>query len=268
MQGIDFEKVLEFARLGIRRASLFMGFAVNMANNPNVRDYDLSHQTKHRVLPETNDENVLAEYKHEFRTWVIANALRELHESLVEYLEKVNQVCLTFEWIVSEKTPEECDRLQRKFRNAGFPDKFHILRRQFAVTTQHENGWLSVNAARNCLAHRRGVVGRDDFNEGERLQLRWRALEIYFIPAEGAPVLNHDIPPGGLPMQGGALESKYVDRACSFEIGQLVELSPLQLAEICAFADEAAVELANSAVEFARRKGVSIGERPSGASDG
>lgn len=268
MQGIDFEKVLEFARLGVRRASLFMGFAVNMANNPNVRDYDLSHQTKHRVLPEANDESVLAEYKHEFRTWVIANSLRELHESFVEYLEKVNQACLTFEWVVGEKTPEECDRLQKKFHSAGFPDKFDILRRQFSVTTQHEDGWLSVNAVRNCLTHRRGVVGREDFNEGDHLQLRWRALEIYFIPAEGAPVLNHDIPPGGLPMQGGALESKYVFRTCSFEKGKLVELSPLQLAEICAFADEAAVELANSAVELARRKGISIAERPSSASDG
>lgn len=268
MQSIDFEKVLEFARLGIRRASLFMGFAVNMANNPNVRDYDLSHQTKHRVISETKDENVLAEYKHEFRTWVIVNALRELHESFVEYLEKVNQACLTFEWISREKTSEECDRLQKKFHAAGFPNKFDILRRWFTVTTQHEAGWLSVNAARNCLTHRRGVVGPEDLNEGDHLQLRWRALEIYFIPAGGAPVLNHNIPPGGLPMQGGALESKYVDRSCSFEKGQLVELSPLQLAEICAFADEAAVDLANSAVEFARRKGIPVGERPSGASDG
>ncbi|MBC3807625.1 hypothetical protein H8K52_09750 [Undibacterium seohonense] len=268
MQGIDFEKVLEIARLGIRRASLFMGFAVNMANNPNVCEYDLSHQTKYRVLPETNDENMLAEYKHEFRTWVIVNALRELHESFVEYMEKVNQACLTFDWVVGEKTPEECDRLQKKFHKAGFPDKFDILRRQFTVTTQHEHGWLSVNAARNCFTHRRGVVGREDFNEGNHLQLRWRALEIYFIPAGGTPVLNHDIPLDGLPMQGGALESKYVDRSCFFDKGQLVELSPLQLAEICAFADEAAVELANSAVEFARGKGISIGERPSGASDG
>lgn len=268
MQGIDFEKVLEFFRLGARRASLFMGFAVNMANDPNVRSYDLSHLTKHRILPETGDEKELEEYKHEFRTWVIVNALRELHESFVEYLEQVNQACLTFEWVVHEKTPEECDRLQNKFHNAGFPDKFSILRRQFTVTTQHEPGWLSLNAARNCFTHRRGIVGSEDLTEGDYLQLRWRALEIYFIPAEGAPVLNHDIPPGGLPMQGGALESRYVDRLCSFAKDQLVELSPLQLAEICAFADDAAHELANSAVEFARRKGIPVRQRPSGASDG
>ena len=194
MQDIDFEKILEFARLGIRRASLFMGLAINMANNPNVRDYDLSHQTKYRVLPKTNDEKVIEEYKHEFRTWVIANALRELHESFVEYLENVHQACLTFERAVGEKTPEDCDRLQKKFHNAGFPDKFDILRHQFTVTTQHVDGWLSVNAVRNCLTHRRSIVRREDFNEGDRLQLQWRALEIYFIPAEGVPVLNHDIP--------------------------------------------------------------------------
>ena len=268
MQGIDFEKVLEYARFGIRRASLFMGFAVNMANNPNVRDYDLSNQTKYRVLPESSDEHTLTEYKHEFKIWVIANALRELHESFVEYLEKVNQACLTFEWVAGEKTPEECDKSLKKFHNAGFPDKLDILRKKFSVETQHENGWLSLNAARNCFTHRRGIVGQDDLNQGDCLELRWRVLEIYFIPAEGQPVLNYHIPPGGLPAEGGAIESKYAERKFSFNQGQFIELSPIQLSEICAFADEAAVELASAAVEFARKKGISIRNREDGASAG
>jgi hypothetical protein len=268
MQGIDFDKVLEFARIGIRRASLFMGFAANMASNPQIRDYDLSHQTKYRVLPETNDESLIAEYKHEFCAWVIANALRELHESFIEYMEKVNQACLTVQWVAREKTPEECDQLQKKFHSAGFPDKLGILHRNFAVTTQHESGLRSINATGNCLTHRRGIVGTDVLNDGDKLTLQWRALEIYIIPAGGEPVLSCDIPPAGLPMQGGAIESKYVERSCSFSDGQYIEFSTLQLTEICAFADEAAVELANTAVEFARGKGISIRDRPKEKGDG
>lgn len=262
MHGVDFENLLEFARLGVRRASLFMGFAVNIESNPNVRDYGLSRQTNYRFLPETDDEKVLADYKHEFRNWVAANALRELHESFVEYLEKINQACLTFEWVSREKTAEECDSCRKKFHKAGFPDKFEILRLQFEVTTQHKDGWLSLNAARNCFTHRRGFVGSEDVNNGDCLQLQWRALEIYFTPAGCEPILNRNIPSTGLPMQGGAIESKYVERSCVFELGQTVELSPLQLAEICVFADEAAVELANSAVEFGRKKGMAISNRP------
>ncbi len=245
-----------------------MGFAANMASNPQVRDYDLSHQTKYRVLPEPADESLIAEYKHNFRAWVISNALREVHESFVEYMEKVNEACLTFQWVAREKTPEECDRLQKKFHSAGFPDKLDILRRNFAVTTQHDCGLRSINSTRNCLTHRRGVVGTDDLNDGGKLTLQWRALEIYIIPAGGEPVLNRDIPPSGIPMRGGAIESKYVERQCSFSDGQLIELSTLQLAEICAFADEAAVELANTAVEFARGIGISIRDRPKEVGDG
>lgn len=262
MQGIDFENVLEYARFGIRRASLFMGFAVRMAENPTVRDFDLTHQTKLRVLATTEDETVIGEYKHEFRSWVIANALRELHESFTEYLEKVYQACLTFEWVLGAKTPTECDRLLGKFKRAGFPEKLEGLREQFAVATQHEGGWVSLNAARNCFTHRRGIVEPADFNDGSSLRLSWRALDIYVIPADGKPILNRHIPVGGVPMEGAFLESKYVDRVASFTKGQIIELDALQLAEICFFAEEAAVELAAAAVERARARGINIAERP------
>lgn len=265
MSGIDFETLLEYARIGIRRASIFMGFGVHAAASPAIRNFDLSKETKLRVVADTNDDKLLGEYKSEFRSWVIVNGLREIHEAFTEYLEKLNQACLTIGWVAGEFTPEACDGQHKKFHRGGLPDKFEILRKRFGVITQHEDGLNSLNDARNCFTHRRGIVGPDDFNHEDQLRLRWRTLDIYFIPAGGRPVLTRDIPEGGLPMPGGFIESKYVERICSFSKGEILELSPLQLAEICYFADEAAVELANSAVEYARRKGIPINERPSGA---
>lgn len=264
----DFENLLEYARIGIRRSSLFMGLAVRTAACEAIKTYDLSVDTSLRIFPDTDDASLLAEYKEEFRDWVVANALRELHEGFTEYLEKLNQACLTLGCSLGAYTPEECDRYHKRFHKDGLPDKFKSLRQRFSVSTKQEQGLLSLNDARNCLTHRRGIVGPEDFNDGDALHLRWRALEIYFVPKDGEPVLNRDIPAGGLSMPGGAIESSYVEQSCRFRKGDVLVFSPLQLSEICFFADEAATELAHSAVEFAQSKGVEVRERPPERADG
>ena len=124
MNGIDFENLLEFARLGIRRGSIFMGFGVEAAKNPLIRKFDLSEHTKLKYVESTNDDILLNEYKDEFKCWVISNALRELHEGFAEYLEKLNQACLTLGWVAGDFSPEVCDRHQKKFMRDGFPEKF------------------------------------------------------------------------------------------------------------------------------------------------
>lgn len=262
MNSIDFEDLLECVRLGIQRTSIFMGLGVHAASDPSIRSYDLSSQTKLKIAPDTEDASLLQEYKDEFQRWVIANGLRELHEAFVEYLEKLNQACLTIDWVAGRLTSHECDLRHKKFHKTGFPEKLKRLREDFDVQTLHEEGLLSLNSARNCLTHRRGVIGSLDVGNASGLCLRWRTLEIYFVPADGEPILNRNIPSGGLDACGGAIESKYVERNFSIGIGQILALEPLQLAEICFFADEAAVELANSAVAFASSQGIEVRNRP------
>lgn len=262
MKSIDLEELLECARIGIHRASIFMSLAIETAENPLIRKFDFSKQTKLKIVENTDDDEVLKDYKDEFKNWVIGNSLRELHEGFTEYLEQLNQACLTFGWVAGGFSNKDCDRFHKKFFRDGFPDKLETLRNRFSVSTMHERGLVSLNAARNCLTHRRGIVSLEDANHGAELRLSWRALEIYFIPAQGEPILNCDFPKSGVDADGGAIESKYVERNCSFSYGQALTLSHLQLAEICFFVDEAVVELANSAVEYARSKGIKIRDRP------
>lgn len=113
MNGVDFEKLLETARLGIRRASIFMGFGVEVAQNSLIRKFDLAEHTKLKFVENTNDDILLNEYKDEFKRWVISSALREIHEGFIEYLEKLNQACLTFGWVAGDFNSEMCDRLQK-----------------------------------------------------------------------------------------------------------------------------------------------------------
>lgn len=238
-----------------------MGLGVNAAGSDAIRSVDLSTHTKLKIVSDPEDDATLREYKEEFQRWVIANGLRELHEGFTEYLERLNQACLTISWLAKRYTSEECDRYHKKFHRDGFPEKFKALRSRFNVSTAHENGLLSLNVARNCHTHRRGIVGNDDLNTGDELRLSWRVLEIYFVPADGEPILNRYLPPQGVPMPGGAIESKYIDHFVILKQGQLIDFSPLQMDEICFFLEEAASELAVSAVEFANSLGVEIRER-------
>lgn len=134
MNGIDFEELLEYVRFGMRRTSIFMGLGVHAASNPAIRTYDLSSQTKLKITPNTEDESLLQEYKDEFQRWVITNGLRELHEAFVEYLEKLNQACLTIGWVAGKFTSEECDHRHAKFHQAGFPEKLAGLRKNLGVS--------------------------------------------------------------------------------------------------------------------------------------
>lgn len=264
---INFEALVEVARLGIRRASVFMGLGVNAEASADVRRVDLSGETKLRIVADP-DAALLVEYKREFKNWVIANALREVHEGFTEYLEQLHQACLTIGFRANPFTPDQCDGFHKKFHRAGFPDKFKTLTERFDVSTVHETSLRSINDVRNCWTHRRGVVSQADLNDGSQLTLTWRALDIYIGSKDRLPLHTRDIPPGGVIVENAWVEAKLSDRKRSFKVGQTVELSPLELAEICFSANEAATELATGAVNYARRIGIQGHARPKESDDG
>jgi len=261
MPAIDFTKIIEVASIAIRRSSIFMGLGVNAAESDNLRDYDLSAETKLRVVPQTNDQETLSTYKAEFRAWIIANGLRELHEGFTDFLERLHDACLTLGLSVGAFTPEQCDKLHKSFHRDGFPDKFEMLRKRFRVGTEHEPSLLSINAARNCFTHRRGRVGQKDLTDGQALVLTWKSIDFYITPTGQEPILTDNICPSGLPTpDGGEIEARPVVRELKFLPNSYIEFTPRHLADLCFAASEAANQLAASAVEYARGLGVKINE--------
>ena len=78
---IDLDKILDVALRGVRRASMFMGFGVNAALSPEMRNYQLSDITRIKILPDNISDDSLEKAKNEFRLWIEANGFRELIET-------------------------------------------------------------------------------------------------------------------------------------------------------------------------------------------
>lgn len=243
-----------------------MGFGVNAAGNPNVSSFDLSRETKIRLVQPTEEPEVLASYKSEFRSWVVANGLRELLEGFVDFLEALHRDCLTLAWSKGHHSPEECDKLQNRFHRLGLPDKFKVLQERFSLSSRHTESILSVNKARNCYTHRRGCVGKADVGDDNVLVIFWEAMDILINRPGEDPVNIRDLPGGGLATpDGGTVEAEKVTRRLEFELGTYVEFSATDLAEVCFLANQASSELASCAVEFAESIGIEIRDRENGS---
>jgi hypothetical protein len=257
MRGIDFPRIEETVEIAIRRASIFMGFGINAVSDPAFKNYDLSKVTKLRVAPAEVDAETLSTYKSEFSSWIVAGGLRELHEGFTHFLEQINFACLTLGWSVGKFAPQECENFHKSLHGDGFPDKFETLKKRFGIETEHEVGMVSINAARNCLTHRRGVVGRDDTKGNEHLRLSWKSIDIYLIPAGAEPVLTDDIGPEGHPTPPGSqIEFRAVDRELMFPLGGSITFTPKQLADLCYVASQAAHQLTLAAASYAESLGI------------
>lgn len=262
MPSIDFEKIIEVARLGINRASVFMGFGVNSARDNGFKNYDLTSETKIKIVPTTEDDEVIKHYKEEYECWVIANGFREVIETFSIFLEEIHKACLTLAWSKGRYTPDKCDGMQSNFHNAGLPDKFNILENRFGIICEEKDHVLSINQTRNCLTHRNGRVGDKDIDASGKLNLSWKDLEILVVPTGEEPTAVTNMPKEGIPTpNGGHIESHYVIRKKSFTKGEYIKFSPRQLAEICWFINQTAIQISNSAVEFACSIGIEIRNR-------
>jgi len=241
-----------------------MGLGVNAAADPNQTNFDLSNETKIRLVPPTDDPEVLASYKSKFRSWVVSNGLRELLEGFVDFLEALHRDCLTLAWSKGKHTPDECDSLHSKFHKAGLPEKFKILSERFGISSTRSKHILLINAARNCYTHRRGKVGSADVKDNDVLTVTWESLDILIHRPGEDPVNVRDLPEGGLPTpDGGSIESKAVVRMLEFKLGSYIEFSATDLAELCFFVNETATEFAASAVEYAAGIGIEVRNRES-----
>ncbi len=117
----------------------------------------------------------------------------------------------------------------------------------------------SINQARNCLTHRRGIVETRDCQDGAELKICWLGMDMVVNTTSGDEFLL-DLPlkePVNLE-EGGTVGVRFVERTISFGIGQLIEIEPKALAEICSYLTIEAKEFVRLAINFCITKGVQV----------
>jgi hypothetical protein len=256
---LDFDKILEIALKGVRRASVFMGLGVNLALDEQAKSYQLTQITNIQLVPDEVSDETLHHFKDEFRIWIEAAGLRELSEAFASYLDALHKACLIVHTVQTKAPPAEIEEKQTTFAAEGLPNKLNILKQRFSVEPQHTSYIVSIGRARNCLGHRRGIVGAEDLRGGEELEVIWLGMDLFVETPAGERHFLNETPEEGIFLpQGGTVNMQFVERKRTFGLGTKLALSTRDLAEICWFYEREAKSAFTSALSFAEKAGVHI----------
>lgn len=165
--------------------------------------------------------------KEQSDQWMLTSFLSESVNTTGSFLDEVRRVCALYRIgakrrIKARELNDILGNEATRFHRLGFPEKFTALANDFGVKTELDSHFLSLNRARNCLVHRRGIVSERDTNEDGRLVIKWRVAEMVAKPIDGTPEV--------VLLGPRVLESetqvymRVVDRTKAFGVGQRISL--------------------------------------------
>jgi hypothetical protein len=259
---IDLDQIKEIALKGVRRATIFLGLGVNAARDKTFTSYQLPENDYLKLVPENVSDGELSDFKENFEKWIISNGLRELIESFGVFLDRIHQACLLFATNVGQISPRDAEKYGVAFEKKGVEGKLNKLHTLFNVLTNKEKYFPSINQARNCITHRRGVVGVEDLKGNDDLQLIWWAMDTIVQLPDGKEIPLIPIPKGGIYLKdGGTVCIKIRDRNRVYALGEIVELNPVDINEICFLVSLATNEIVASTVAYAKSIGIETTEQ-------
>lgn len=263
---IELGMLQEIALKGVRRAAVFMGLGVNAAQDPSFKKYQLAHLTGIELVPTNVDDTTLQHFKDEFEIWIVGCGLRELTESFGTFLDAIHNVCSLLEANRNRITQEDAESRQRNFTWKGIGDKLKALKNRFRVAPSRPDCLCSINQARNCLTHRQGRVAAEDCRGDEHFTMKWFSFDLFADEAgkKEPTLLPLPFPDSGVVLQappgGGAIRIKGVERTLKVDRGDLIRLSPKDLAEICHFIVISSKDVCESTAQYAKSIGA-VSER-------
>lgn len=251
---INLPKLEEVALRGVRRASVFMGLGVNAATDPNFKNYQLSSFTEIQLVPSDLPDAEIERIKEQFRLWIEAGGFRELVESFVNFIDGAYKICFHVSRSLGQAKPHVDFR---KFEKKGLPEKLTMLKDNFGVEPKNGAQLLSLSAARNCLTHRRGIVGAEDLKEGAvSLEIAWLGADFFVEEPNGKRTIFDVQSPGIYLPNGGTVCLGMVNRTRCFTLGEKLLFSTRELSEICWFYTREADAFCRSLEAHLRRAGV------------
>jgi len=231
---IDLNKLLEIGNLGIRRAYVFSGYGINAARDERLNTFDIGGPLQITIVPPLNGEKQIEKSKKAFEQWIIGNAFRELFEAQEMFANEIFNILLHVEIAQGRMEPLQGKKNLSDFQRKGIYEKLSILRRDFGLRIKLGTHLRSINKARNCLTHNRGIVRkREEASGRDRLTMKWRRLKFAFHGNEGQ---NVEISAAKIPFETpgeGHLSFSVRDRQKSFLVGKPIVLKPEDIHEIC-----------------------------------
>jgi hypothetical protein len=257
---INLPAIKNIAVKGVRRTAVFMGLGINTANNPDFKQYKLADITGLEFIEPISDEKTLTHFKTEFGRWVVGNGLRELIETFCVFLDEIHMVCLLIASNPNKIPLDDIRKRNSKYRHLTFKNKLERLDSDFGTSkVQSPDFLLSINQARNCLTHRRGMVGIEDCLENQQLDVKWIGIDVFAETPSGERTALFPMPKEGVLLpKGGKVIGINQERVKTFPINSIVEFTPRDLSEICLFILNQTNEVVRAVQEYAKNNGIPV----------
>lgn len=260
---IDLDRILDTALTGVRRTAAFLGLGMNAAANPNLTNYSLTSVSVVQLIPPDLGPEKVADFKSHFSKWIVTCGLRELIETFGVFLDQIYEVCLYTMMSKEEPFPSDPKKLYGDFERNGIEAKLKCLEDNFGIKPRFPGHFGTIQKVRNCLAHRRGIVGPKDVDALSVLELKWRGIDFVITGSEGELArFNSPLTEPILVEEGGSVGIRVVDRHFEFPLASVVEIPPRDLAEICLFITWEAGETINSVKRYLESKGIQVMTKP------
>lgn len=195
--------------------------------------------------------------------WVLRNGFRDVAEAIGGVLEETQSVLSYWALIPAQKkqgslTGEDWNEIVvnqgQKFHRRTLPQRIEFLQKTygFALESDLVKQMLTINAARNCLVHRGGVVSHQDLAHGDELVVEWRAL-VLLMQQEGKDV---EVEPPYFFKAATTLGVATTSRSKIFALGQPVSFNAREFSEICWTLFVVALSCASALEAFGKENGV------------
>lgn len=258
---IDFVAIKEIADRAVRRTAVFIALGLNSAKRCDSLDLELEEIQHFALLPEDASEEVVSLCSGEFATWIISCGLRELLETFGAYLDEIDGACNSMKLHYASQYGKDRSVSLEGFRYKGLVEKLELLDEMYSVKADRSEMLISINRARHCLTHRRGIVGPEDCQKNNELEVRWLGIEFYAETPSGVKI------PTGIPPKHiyaleevGILKWRRHERMASFELGKRLSFSAKDLGEICDFFQLSSEQILGTALDYGKRIGVNFVE--------
>lgn len=255
---INFDEITEIAKVGVNRAYIFMGFAVNMSRNPHFSDFEVPDSSNLLLVSQNISDSERHEFKGEFANWAIANGLRDLNEV---FLDQIYNCALIIESWTIQSAGGKFDNSRNasrvnKFQRIGMVEKFKVLEEELSISIEFAEELLSIKRARNCLTHRLGIVDSKDLTDDKCMIISWRIPELYGYESDGSEYIP---PQDKFPMkfpENSPVKIRFRIQKKSILLGERIIFYPTELKEICLTHLLAIDQVKKSFIAFATQKGV------------
>ena len=199
------------------------------------------------------------ETRNSFNVWSLRNGFRDCVESLGKFLEETRLVCAVISFGPSRIEREQFNRIDkegRKFHRGGLPDKLAELQKQFSLPIDSDTLLFleSINAARNCLVHRQGIVGHPDVSLTGTLEVGWKKFALFAEGDSGKRTLK----PNSVVEAGESLIISIVNDSKSFQLGDTLLFTVQEFSEIASFLSNFAQLTQQETIKMARNSGFTI----------